>query len=143
MEHIYRPGDAVHLLHVVPSIHSSTANGSVYYSFNPVENDSSLFDQARQFIEEEFVSTARERDIPVEVVLIKEDTKQHKHVGAAVVKKAEELCASPLVLFAHHKTKFEEIFFGSISKWCAANASCPVLLVHPDHSQVLPPPAPR
>lgn len=90
LSNVYREGDHLHLLHVVPEAFSSPAPGSVYY---PVAQDPeverTLWRQAEEFINEEFVDAARERGVAVKVVLVKES--KHKHVGWAVCKKAEEL----------------------------------------------------
>lgn len=63
----------------------------------------------------------------LQVVLVKE---KHKGVGRALCRKAEELNASPLILAAHPKNRFEEMLTGSTSKFCVAHCKRPVLLLH-------------
>ena len=89
LTNVYRDGDSVHILHVVPEVYSSPASGSIYYSAHDPEADQKLWRQAEEFIQEEFVSMAKCQGIGVEVVLVKES--RHKHVGWAVCEKAEEL----------------------------------------------------
>ena len=122
----------MHILHVVPEVHNSPASGSLYYPrYNPLETETSLVSQAEEFIREEFVSVAKEQhNVDVKVVLVRET--RPRHIGRAVCNTAEELEASPLVLFAHHKGRLEEFLLGSVSKFCAANCSRPVVLVHPE-----------
>lgn len=131
---LYREGDSLHILHVVPEALSSPASGSIYYP-QPIdpETERALWRQAQEFIQNEFVEIAKRKGVTVNVVLVKES--RHKHIGWAVCKKAEELQASPLVLACHHKSKLEEMLMGSVSKFCAEHCRQPVLLIHPDHSQ--------
>lgn len=130
---LYREGDSLHVLHVVPEALSSPASGSIYYP-QPIdpETERALWRQAQEFIQDEFVEIAKSKGVTVNVVLVKES--RHKHIGWAVCKKAEELQASPLVLACHHKSKLEEMLLGSVSKFCAEHCRQPVLLIHPDHS---------
>jgi nucleotide-binding universal stress UspA family protein len=138
LHNLYRAGDALHILHVLPDTGSSPASGNVFYAGagagDAEEEVSQVLQQAGEFIQSEFVGLAAARGVEVNVVLIKDST--HRHVGWAVCRKAEELEAAPLVLATHHKGYFAEMLLGSVSKFCAANCKQPVLLVHPDHSQV-------
>jgi nucleotide-binding universal stress UspA family protein len=136
LTNLYRPGDSLHLLHVVPDAASQpAASGSLFYPPNdPLDEADALTHQAEEFIAAEFVALAARRGVEVTVILLKDS--RHKHVGRAVCRKAEELGAAPLVLATHHKSYWAEMLLGSVSKFCAANCKQPVLLVHPDHSQV-------
>lgn len=51
-------------------------------------------------------------------------------------KKAEELGAEPLVVAAHDKNLVEQLLLGSVSKFCVSHCKRPVLLLHPNHSQL-------
>lgn len=133
---IYRPGDAMHILHVVPAVDATPASGFVYYPRYQVGDEHALSSQAEQFIKDEFVAMAEERGISVNVVVVK-DSPRHDHVGWAVCEHADELQASPLVLYAHHRSIFEELMLGSsVTKFVARNCKRPVLLVNPQHSQL-------
>jgi nucleotide-binding universal stress UspA family protein len=138
IENVWRPGDNLHILHVVPDFYSGVpAPGSIFYPGESYDEDmdSTLVQQARDFIREFFIADANGRGIGnVHVVLVKEA--RHKHVGRTVCIKAEELEASPLVLSAHHRNALEEMFLGSVSKYCAAHCKRPILLVNPMHSQL-------
>ena len=135
LHNLYRAGDALHILHVLPDTGSSPASGQLYYGAGDTEEEASqVLQQAGAFIQSEFVGLAATKGVEVNVVLVKDS--KHKHVGWAVCAKAEELDAAPLVLATHHKSYFAEMLLGSVSKFCAANCKQPVLLVHPDHSQV-------
>ena len=57
-------------------------------------------------------------------------------IGKAVCAKAEELGAEPLVVAAHDKGPIEELLLGSTSKYVAAHCKRPVLLLHPNHSNI-------
>ncbi len=126
------------MLHCIPEVHAAPPSGSLYYHNYDAEAEQ-LWEKAESFIRREFVAVARDRGIDCQVVLMKmtdEGRRRHKHVGMAVCEKAEELNAEPLVLFAHHRSKLEEWLLGSVSKFCAANCKRPVVLVHPEHTQL-------
>jgi nucleotide-binding universal stress UspA family protein len=138
LANLYRPGDVLHILHVVAETYSSPAPGSVFYahnSFDP-DTDPTLEDAASTFIREEFLSLAEKRGVTANVVLVREHSRREA-VGRAVCRKAEELGAEPLVLATHHRSYFEEMMLGSVSKYCARNCKRPIMLVHPSHSQFL------
>ena len=102
---IYRPGDKLHVLHVVPNGTTTPASGFLYYPGYQVGDEALLHAQAEQFIKDEFVSVAEERGVSVNVRVVK-NTSRHEHVGWAVCEHAEELEAAPLVLYAHHRSLF-------------------------------------
>jgi nucleotide-binding universal stress UspA family protein len=134
---LYRQGDFLYIVHVVPDyLHTSSTPGpgSIFYPGASLDEDQEhdLEEQAQDFIQEFFVADAASKGIEVNVVLVRD----YRHLGKAVCKKAEELEAAPLVLAAHHKNAFEEMMLGSISKFCATNCKRPVLLVHPEHSMI-------
>jgi nucleotide-binding universal stress UspA family protein len=130
LRNLYRPGDAIHILHVVPALRDAPASGSLYYPrYDPVGCEQSLWSQAEQFIQDEFVAVAQERGITANIVLVKE-SKGHD-IGQVVCQEAEKLSASPLVMYSHQKSRMEEFFLGSVSKYCATACKRPVLLVHP------------
>lgn len=135
LRNLYRAGDSLHLLHVVPDVFSSPASGAIYYPSMPdPEVERALWQQAEDFITETFVGAAAAQGVAVNVILVKESA--HKTVGWAVCRKAEELHAAPLVLATHHKSAWEEMLLGSVSKFCAAHCRQPVLLLHPEHSNL-------
>jgi nucleotide-binding universal stress UspA family protein len=130
MTNLYRTGDAVHILHIVPALREAPASGSLYYPrYDPVGCEQSLWSQAEQFINDEFLSVAQERGIAAKIVLVKE-SKGHD-IGRLVCEEAERLEASPLVMYSHQKSRVEEFFLGSVSKYCSSACKRPVLLVHP------------
>ena len=61
------------VLHVVPALREAPASGSLYYPrYDPVGCEQSLWSQAEQFIQDEFISVAKERGVDAKIVLVKE-----------------------------------------------------------------------
>lgn len=117
LTNIYRADDQLIFLHVVPEFLSRPPSGSLYYP-QPQDAEKTLWKQAEEFIEENFVNLARQHSAKCDVVLVKES---RQGLGAAVCMKAEELNASPLVLAVHDNRNFlEKMFYSSISKHCAS-----------------------
>ena len=133
LDNIYRPGDSMHIVHVVPDDLSSPASGSLYYAPPAgTEAEAMLWSQAEEFIAAEFVRPAAAAGVAVHVEMVHEG--EHRHVGRAVCAAAERLHAEPLVLATHHRAWIVQSLLGSVSRFCAANCKRPVTLVHPDHS---------
>lgn len=136
LTNVYREGDRLHVVHVVPDVASMAPRGFYYpeaYQSSDLEDATQcLSNQAEDFIQGTIVHMAKERGIEVNLVIVKE--KKHKHIGKAVCEKAEELEAAPLVLATHDKSYFERMLLGSISNYCLAKCKRPVLLLHPNHS---------
>jgi nucleotide-binding universal stress UspA family protein len=133
LDNIYRPGDSMHIVHVVPDDLSSPASGSLYYAPPAgTEAEAMLWSQAEEFIAAEFVRPAAAAGVAVRVEMVHEG--EHRHVGRAVCAAAERLHAEPLVLATHHRGWIMQSLLGSVSRFCAANCKRPVTLVHPDHS---------
>ncbi|KDD72592.1 hypothetical protein H632_c3150p0 [Helicosporidium sp. ATCC 50920] len=124
------PKGGLYVLHVLPDMFASPAAGPAYFgdAADPLVEDA-LLREAWANLEDVFVSKGRQMGVEVTPVLIKES--ETKHVGSALVKKAEELEACPLVLAKHTKPNWQQVLLGSTSKFCALNCHRPVLLLHP------------
>lgn len=138
IENVLKRGeDHVHLLHVVPDLFTSPASGSIHYCSSPdPETERALWHQTQQFFEDHFVAHAKCCGLGDSVTLHLVKESKHKHIGKAVCAKAEELGAEPLVVAAHDKGPIEELLLGSTSKYVAAHCKRPVLLLHPNHSNI-------
>jgi nucleotide-binding universal stress UspA family protein len=51
-------------------------------------------------------------------------------IGTVLCKKADELNAAVLVVARHDKSKLQEFFIGSVSKFCIEHCKTPVLVHH-------------
>ncbi|KAI7843254.1 hypothetical protein COHA_003088 [Chlorella ohadii] len=135
IKNLVKPGDELHLLHVVPDVFTSPASGSIYYCSSPdPEMERALWQQAKSFFVDNFLEHAKAEGLEdcCWLHLVKES--RHKHIGKAVCKKADELGAEPLVLAAHDRSALEKMFLGSVSDYCVTHSKRPVLLLHPHHS---------
>ncbi|GAB4821612.1 hypothetical protein N2152v2_008658 [Parachlorella kessleri] len=129
LQHLYRQGDTLTVLHVVPDSDAGPTSGSIYYCppCHDPESERCLWSQAREFLEENFVEAGKQQGIEVQVVMAHE---RHKGVGRALCKKAAELRATMVVLGGHKKSKVEEMLMGSTSKYVAYHCTQPVLVLH-------------
>ncbi|KAI3429280.1 hypothetical protein D9Q98_005376 [Chlorella vulgaris] len=135
LNNLLKPTDELHLVHVVPDIFHTPASGSIYFVESPdPETERLLWQEAKQYFADHFLDHAKASGLEDSVWLHLVKERRHKHVGKAVCKKAEELCADPLVVASHDKGAIEELLLGSVSKYCATNSKRPVLVLHPNHN---------
>jgi structural maintenance of chromosome 2 len=135
IKNLVKPGDELHLLHVVPDVFTSPASGSIYYCSSPdPETERALWQQAKQFFVDNFLEHAKAEGLEDSCWLHLVKESRHKHIGKAVCRKADELGAEPLVLAAHDRSALEKMFLGSVSDYCVTHSKRPVLLLHPHHS---------
>ncbi len=143
LDHLYRPGDTVHLLHVVPAPARTFTppSGAIGYIPPPppsaaadLEAAATAFLAARLYPE----ATARGLDpgAMVRPGVVHEATGSSRRsssteaVAFTILKAADEIGASNLVMVSHHKARLHEALWGSVSKTVAAQARIPVTLVH-------------
>ncbi|KAL4447495.1 hypothetical protein ABPG75_004714 [Micractinium tetrahymenae] len=137
LSNLLRPQDELHLLHVVPDVFTSPASGSIYYCSSPdLETERMLWSQAKQFFVDNFLEHAKQVGLEDTVCLHLVKESRSRHIGKAVCKKAAELGAEPLVVAAHDKGPIEKLLLGSVSEYCVAHSKRPLLLLHPNHSQL-------
>jgi hypothetical protein len=93
LNNLYREGDHLHVVHVVPDMISSAPKGFYYpqaYSSGDIEEENvCLITQAEQFIQDTIVRKAEAQGVHVNVVFVKET--KHQHIGRAVCREAEKL----------------------------------------------------
>eukprot|EP00884_Botryococcus_braunii_P020544 jgi/Botrbrau1/7173/Bobra.0300s0006.1 len=129
LSHIYRPGDVLHILHVLPFVDTRPASGQLYY-VPPADQalEEVMVEHAQQFIKENFVAEAEKLGITFEVDVVKGTCLQS--TGQAVCSAAEKLQAAMLIVHTHRKSMVEKIMMGSVSAYCANHAKVPTLLLH-------------
>lgn len=51
-------------------------------------------------------------------------------IGRVICNKAEELGAAAVILAKHRRGRLQEMFMGSVCKYCVQNCPTPVVVVH-------------
>lgn len=136
IDHLYKRGDVVHLLHVLPvSARVSHPSGSLSPIFlppNPDDAAAALEAAASAFVRDRLYPEAAARGLDPEAVLrptiVREPATET--VAATIVRTAAELGAAQLVMISHAKPRLQEAIWGSVSKAVVAAARMPVTLVH-------------
>eukprot|EP00891_Asterochloris_glomerata_P002094 jgi/Astpho2/2094/Aster-00579 len=111
LDQLYRPGDEIHFLRVVPRQQHAESYGAPPVDFLPQQDPiaySQLLQQAETFI--------RERLLPK----LHMDTDS---IGNVLCKRAEDLKAVALVMSSQSKTRVQSFFLGSCSNYCAHHCS--------------------
>lgn len=131
--HLYRPGDALHILHVVPrAVATATPSGALFYAPPPPATaEADLACAAEAFIRDHFLAAAEVRGLPEGsvVVDIVHERACATSVAAAIVGAADDLDAAAVVLLAHGRTRVQELVWGSVSKAVQAASGRAVVLI--------------
>jgi len=133
-EHLFRAGDALHILHVVPLPSPPvTPSGALYYVPPPPASAADdLAAAATAFIESHFLADEKLAALPpgsVHFDIVRECASE-RCVGATIITAADGLDAAAVVLLAHSRSRVQEFVWGSVSKYVAAHTTRPVVLVH-------------
>lgn len=133
-EHLFRDGDALHILHVVPlPAPPVTPSGALYYVPPPPPSAADdLAAAATEFIHSHFLADPLVAALPpasVHVDIVRECASE-RCVGASIVAAADGLDAAAVVMLAHSRSRVQEFVWGSVSKYVAAHTTRPVVLVH-------------
>lgn len=137
VQNLLRPGDHLHLVHVIPRLVFSSTFGVPPVDFVP-SADSTAYEQslakAERFILDKFV-----RQLPASysgaapvVHIIKSET-DTESVGHVLVKKADALGACFLALASNSRSRVAELFLGSVTQHVLHNSRRPVVVVPKQH----------
>jgi nucleotide-binding universal stress UspA family protein len=132
-QHLLRPGDHLHLIHVIPRLVFSSTFGVPPVDFVP-SSDSTDYEQAlaraERFILDKFV-----RRLPASyagaapvVHIVKSET-DTESVGHVLCKKADVLDACFVALASNSRSRVAELFLGSVTQHVLHNAGRPVVVV--------------
>lgn len=133
-EHLYKPGDELILLHVLPQQSDGLANASgappvdILTVASPLPQ-SELVRQAQQLIENRFLPSTLDMS-PSPTVRIVTSKVDAESIGAMVVRTADEVHAAAIVIASHSRTRLQEFYLGSTTNYITAHSQRPVLVVH-------------
>lgn len=130
LKNLYREGDVLHLLHVVPSVNSvRPAPFSLAAVLPPEEGlQEQMAAHMRDLIETHYMRLAIEYGAQCEVDLV--HGKCNQSVSTAIVGKCEELAASVVVLSMQKQGWLDSLFQVDVSKQVAETCSRPTLIYH-------------
>ncbi|KAG1670775.1 hypothetical protein FOA52_014003 [Chlamydomonas sp. UWO 241] len=134
IDHLYRPGDTVHLFHVVTAgvkVFINTDLGLDEIVDDGGENSRKLEEEARDYLTSTFVPVLEEKKIPYQVEIVRFAT-DNESIGAVVCKRAAVLNAAAVVMAKHARGSIAEFFVGSVTSYCTHNCASPVLVMHAD-----------
>ena len=135
---VYRKGDVVVLLHMIPSIPSllqvymTPAMGVSPASFmlsNSITND--YKESFNRVIEERFAKPLRNAgiDFRSEIILELSDGSS-QGIGEAILERADDWNAHMICLGSHTRGGFPEMLLGSVANFVDHNATIPVVVIH-------------
>lgn len=131
IENVYREGDQIHLVHVVPRLAFAAQYGVPPVDFVPAaENNTyeSAVQRAEQFIIDRFVKQLP-ANVKAPVVHIIKSEVDTESVGHVLCKKADELDAVAICMATHNKGRMAEFFLGSVTQYCTHHSKRPVIIV--------------
>lgn len=133
LKELYKPGDEMHMVHVVPRMQFSPAYGIPPVDFYPVADAGSyeaVISNAEKMVSERYLQDLGDYPELKPTVHIVKSEVDTDSVGHVLCKKAEELDAVCLVLASHSKGKIAEFFLGSVTQFCVHHSTKPVAIVH-------------
>mmetsp|Transcript_355 Transcript_355/g.944 ORF Transcript_355/g.944 Transcript_355/m.944 type:complete len:430 (-) Transcript_355:66-1355(-) len=131
MDHLYREGDTVHLLHVVPKVAQQMAvSDGLGTTIAALEVRHAHSDET---VSQRFQQMLDGGGVPYKVDLIKEMRDDSvRSLGTAIVDKARDLGASSIVMASHNRGFFEEFVLGSVTNYVTHHCTdIPVVVLHP------------
>lgn len=84
---------------------------------------------AKAFMKTRFVTKLATRNIPYKVEIVHFLT-DNDSIGEAICKRAEVLKAAAVVLAKHQRGRISEFFLGSVTKYCTAHCTAPLVVLH-------------
>lgn len=134
---MWRQGDVLHLLHVIPSL------PNVAYGSGPMAGLSSSFlyvlepptaafkAATEEYMERRFHVMLREAGVEFENDILLEMTDGGvQNVGHALLKRAEDVDAAAIVVGSHGRGGIGELLLGSVAQWLGHHSERPVVILH-------------
>ncbi|CAK0784164.1 hypothetical protein CVIRNUC_007367 [Coccomyxa viridis] len=131
MEEMYREGDEIHLVHVVPKLQMGACFGAPPVDFLPQQDPiayDQLVKQAEAFIQMRFLPSLNSLRVHPIVHIVKAEV-DTESIGTVLCRKAESLDAAAIVVSCEARSRLQEFFLGSITNFCTHHSKRPVLVV--------------
>lgn len=131
MAHVYREGDELHIVHVIPRYMLTGAYGVPPVDYLPshmAHRNEELIKSAEAFIVRRALRHMEGVTEPKPVVHVIKYETDADSIGELLCRKAEELDAAVMVLSQHDKTRVQQIFLGSVSNYCTHHCKRSVIV---------------
>ena len=134
LSEIYRAGDELHILHVIPVPMPEVMTGGfgAMDSVITVDPDPAVdlkhIADAKEMLRTRFTPTLVTKNVlyQTEIIHFPTDTQS---IGEAICARAKNLNAFSIAMAKHARGKINTFFFGSTSRYVAEHATCPVIIV--------------
>jgi nucleotide-binding universal stress UspA family protein len=127
LAHVWRPGDTLLFLRVVPDPPAPTACAFGGPSGPPALEAGLHLEAARSAIERRFAPLAQAAGAPFRVAIASAADPSCEAVGSLICERAAAVGAALVVLAAHNKSALAACLLGSTTRFCVAH--CPVTVL--------------
>lgn len=131
LDNLYKPGDSLHLLHVIPRPFVATPFPTTMLpltSEDAVAEAQEVEGHMREYIAQVYMGLAGVHNANMVISVVHGKCKDS--IGQVICKHSEDLAAAVVVMTAHKKNLMEQLVLGSVSKHVAAHCKRPTILLH-------------
>lgn len=125
---LYRPGDVVHLLHVVPEPSTTHSWTGVYVPPDEAAVEESEIQEAKAMFKNRFLLTLLQHEVPFRLHIVVASVDKNT-VARAISDEAHAINAAAIVIGSQLKSKLQEMWGGSVAASAVAKVRRPVILV--------------
>lgn len=131
LQHVYREGDIIHLLTVIPRPFVATSYPTPALLSTAADADLEAREvegHFREFLERHVAGMMNAAGAKFEVHIVHGKCKDS--ISHIICTFSEQVAANLVVLFAKRKSMLEHLFLGSVSKQVVADCKQPTMLLH-------------
>lgn len=133
LENLFRPGDMVNIIHIVPRIQANAGDVPMWYGVYelPLEMPApeDVVEKGLQMVKETILPLLSPKNVPHKVHILEKHT-DTETIARAIAGKAEELGAHSITLAHHQKGTLTQWFLGSVcSELIKIKAGPPLVIV--------------
>lgn len=134
IDNVYREGDEVHLLHVIPVPMPEVVGGfgamdSIITVDPDPQTDLKHIADAKEMMKTRFVTKVASKNVPYKVEIVHFLTDADS-IGEAICKRAEKLNSAVVCMAKHQRGAISEFFLGSTTKYCTTHCKAPLVVLH-------------
>lgn len=135
-ETLYRPGDIIVLIHIIPSVPfmvpSMPSMGVATSTLLVAESMTHEFEESSQkLMNETFVPYLKDRGIDYKMeILVELSDGSTEGLGEAIINRAKEWDASAIAIGSHSRGGIGEFFLGSVANYVDHHSPIPVIVIH-------------
>lgn len=135
ISNIYKEGDEVRLLNIVPM---PTPMGmplvlDMAFPAVPMEPDEAEnlkhVAEAKKFIQQRFGPKLDTQSVPYKATIV-HFLADNDSIGEAICKQAQNLNAAAVIMSKHQRGMLSDFFLGSVTKYCTQHCKSPLVVLH-------------